>query len=416
MAGMIKIPGSIRQATSPSGLRYWIVEADVGTGADGKRKRARRRASTLAGAERIRKELWLKRQEGADRPPQPRETVRQYSEWWLQHAMRDRVRESTLGDYQYRLGKWVFPFFGRTSLGSVTVQQIEAWLRLLRTRDGLSVKTVNGARTIFNQVMKHALAEGRISRNPVALTAPLKTQHGDTTQVQEPWSLHEARAALDAVQNTGMDLFVTLGVAYGLRRGEALGLHWADIDFDGGTLTVNRGLKQARLLNADGSVSIKLIEDATKTKSSQRTLPLSDIVTAAIHRHRIYQAGRRALAGQRWQENDLVFTSGIGTHVNPSNLRRELQHHLIAGGVRVIRIHDMRHTAAVQALEAGEPLEVVSQALGHSDLNTTKAIYARQVEAYDSRFAHTLSNRFRPVDAEYEALTREPDSHERAAS
>ena len=415
MAATMKIPGSIFKAKNARGETIYKIEVDLGTGVDGKRVRLRRTAQSLLEAERLRKDLYIQKQQ-ATLTPAPKETLATYAAWWIQNVKRGRIRESTLGDYEYRLARYILPRFGRMRLGDITVRDVETWMRELRSGKGLSVTTVNGARTVLNLLLTHAFRSNLITQNPVVLTKPFRSQFGDRTQVQEPWSLDEIRAALDAVRGTGVDLFVTLGVACGLRRGESLGLHWDDIDFEAGTLTISQALKQGRIVAEDGTVSVRLVQDATKTKSSHRTLPLGPLVTDALLRAKAAQDQARSAAGARWVDSGFVITSSIGTPVSPSNLRRELVSVLGAAGVRHIRIHDMRHTAALQALEAGEPLEVVSQALGHSDVNTTKRIYAPHVEAYSNRFMNTLSELYRPMQDEIDELTRRPDAPERVVS
>lgn len=401
MAGSMKIPGSIWSERRPDGTVVWKVEVSNGTTPDGKRRRTRYTVRSKAEADRLRKEHWIERQRRST-PPSRQETLATFAEWWLQVVKRERLRESTLGDYEYRIKHWILPRFGRRRLGDITPPDIESWMRDLR-RTG-SVSTVNGARTILNQLMKYAHASGRIDVNPVALTQPLKRSHSEPTAVQDPWTVEEVRDALAAVLGSDVELLVVLGVVQGLRRGEILGLHWADIDFEAGTLAVRRGLKQARVLAEDGTVSVQLVEDATKTRASQRVLPLGPLVAEVLMRHRARQDAQRQSAGAVWIESDLVFTTSRGTAVSPSNIRRELVRRLNTAGVRVIRIHDMRHTAAVRALEQQTPLEAVSQALGHSDVNMTKSIYAPNVPGFNGRFVEANENLYRTLDAELEEL------------
>lgn len=407
MQGSTKVPGSIWSKMRPDGSEVWIVEVPVGTTPDGKRRRTRRTVRTKADAERLRREMWAESQKRST-APRSTETLATYAEWWLQNVKRGRLRESTLGDYEYRLRQWILPRFGRRRLGDITAADIEKWMQDLR-RTGSGVATVNGARAILNQLMKYAHASNGIAMNPVALTQPLKRAYGDSTAVQEPWTVDEGRAALAALRGTSVELLVGLGVILGLRRGEMLGLHWDDIDLDAGTIVVRRGLKQARLLDDAGAVRVRLVEDDTKTKASRRVLPLGPVVAEILLRHRALQDEDRRRAGESWVDSDLVFATGRGTAVSPSNIRRELVRRLSAAGVRVIRIHDLRHTAAVRALEHQTPLEVVSQALGHSDVNMTKSIYAADVPGLNGRFVHANANLYRTLDDELEELIRGGD-------
>ena len=407
MGAITKIPGSIWSEKRRNGSVAWILEAPASPSPDGKRRRMRKTVNSRAEAERLRRELWVAAQTRSVAPV-AQETLETFARWWLQNVKRGRVRDSTLGDYEYRLSHWILPRLGRRRLTDISAPDIETWMRDLR-RGGAAVTTVNGARTILNQLFKYAHASGRVPTNPVALTQALRSQHGDPTAVQEPWTAAEARKALDAVQGTYVELMVALGIVHGLRRGEALGLRWADIDLEAGTLSIKRGLKQARILAEDGLVSVHLVEDATKTKASQRVLRLGSLVSEVLLRHRALQETRQAKAGSAWIDTDLVFTTSIGTPVSPTNVRRELNRLLEAAGVRVIRIHDMRHTSAVRALENGAPLAAVSQALGHSDVNMTKSIYAPNVPGYNDALVDVNSELYRPIQRELDELVADGD-------
>ncbi|VXB11692.1 hypothetical protein PLANTIT3_20118 [Plantibacter sp. T3] len=90
-----------------------------------------------------------------------------------------------------------------------------------------------------------------------------------------------------------------------------------------------------------------------------------------LHSRQRSQRIERELAGESWQENGLVFSTGIGTMIEPSNLRRSFDQAITTTGVRRIRFHDMRHTCASLLLARGVPLRVVMDVLGHSTMSIT---------------------------------------------
>jgi integrase len=99
-------------------------------------------------------------------------------------------------------------------------------------------------------------------------------------------------------------------------------------------------------------------------------------------------------AGERWEETDYVITTSIGTPVASTNLRRNFEKFLKANGVRYIRLHDIRHSVIVLALQLGIPIEQVSQVAGHTRIETTKGIYAPYVPRYTTNFATVVSSVF----------------------
>lgn len=395
MAGNLKIPGSVRQAISASGKPIWLVEVDNGTTLNGKRSRTRRTVHSRAEAERVRKDLYLDSR-SATLVPSTTETVEAFGHYWLHSVKNGRIRSSTLADYESRLRQYAYPTFGNKRLGDVRPRDIESWMADLRAK-GLGIATVNGARTVLNQLFKHAVSIGSIPTNPVGLTGSMAHQYGEPTQVQPPWTREEAQGVLRAAKGTPLDLFVTLQLSYGLRRGEALGLRWEDIDYERGTLSIERTMKQVRAYSADGATSVSLQVDHPKTTSGHRKLLLVPLVSEALMRHTEEHDRAVVMAGHAWNESGYVFTTRVGTPVSPSNLRRLYVKFLEQHGIRFIRIHDMRHTAAGLSLEQGVRIEAVSQALGHKDILMTKSIYAPNVQALNDEFARGLGDYLAPM-------------------
>jgi integrase len=102
----------------------------------------------------------------------------------------------------------------------------------------------------------------------------------------------------------------------GLRRGEALGLRWDDVDLDAGVLLVRRQLRR----EADG-----LVTADTKTAKSRRSVDLPDALVAALRSHRARQSAERLALGSAWVDSGHVFTTSLGTPIDPRNCYRDLQ-------------------------------------------------------------------------------------------
>ena len=156
----------------------------------------------------------------------------------------------------------------------------------------------------------------------------------------------------------------------GLRQGECLALHWDDLD-----LTSNPAKLSIR-----GSLSRVtgkgLVIDSPKTKSSFRTIPLTDELVAALKVHKRLQAQAKLLAGPAWRERGLVFSSSEGTPIDPANDRKKWKSLLKDVGVPYRKLHSARHTTATLMFGNGVPLLTVSKVLGHSSINTTAEFYA----------------------------------------
>jgi integrase len=153
-----------------------------------------------------------------------------------------------------------------------------------------------------------------------------------------------------------------VALALGLRQGEALGLSWEDIDFQSRRLLVRHGLQRI-----DGE--LRLVEP--KTRQSRRTIAMPGVVIDALTHHKAKQTQERLLAGRRWRDTGLVFTSTIGTPIEVGNLRRSFWKLLDRAGLPRMRFHDLRHSCASLLLVQGVPARVVMETLGHSNISIT---------------------------------------------
>ena len=382
--------GCIFTTRTKSGKTVWKVEVTVDYAPNGKRIRTRRTAHSLAKAKKLHRRLLAELHVG-DLKTKSGESLQEYALWWIKGVKSLQVRPSTLADYEDRLRRSVFPHFGNRRLEEIQARDIQNWLATLRTK-GCATATINGARQVLGAVFSHAVKSGVLAKNPVALTDRVRRRVDETTQLQEPWSQQEARRVLQAATGTQYDLFVRLALLLGARRGEILGLRWSDVNFGEGFIQINVSLREVRTIQEDGSGTTALVIGQTKTKNSRRKLAIGTELLLAFQRHRELSAKVKAVAGNRWRETDQVFVNSNGGLVHPGNFSSSFKKFLSQAGCRAIRIHDMRHTAAVLSLASGVRLEAVSQGLGHSRIDITKNVYAPYVQSLITEFSVGLSD------------------------
>lgn len=155
----------------------------------------------------------------------------------------------------------------------------------------------------------------------------------------------------------------------GLRRSEVLGLKWADVDLEQGSLRVERGVQR---------VNGELVELPIKTARSRRTLPLPALVVDVLVDHKRQQeAARSALAGS-WPSSDYVFAPSVGTAIDPRNCTRLVQNACRDAGVRTVRLHDFRHGCVSVLLELGVPPRTAMEIVGHTTLDDHERLRSRE--------------------------------------
>jgi integrase len=151
-------------------------------------------------------------------------------------------------------------------------------------------------------------------------------------------------------------------VLRGARRGEAVGLRWADADLDAGYVRVRRPIVIVR-----GAVT----ESTPKTKSGDRLIWLDAGTVRILKDHRRAQLKARLAAGESWQDNDLIFCQADGTPYKPDAVTRRFQRLAFLAGLPVIKLHEGRHSAASLARDAEVDPEIRRRTLGHADAAMT---------------------------------------------
>jgi integrase len=176
----------------------------------------------------------------------------------------------------------------------------------------------------------------------------------------------EARTFLEHLQGHRLETLFTLMLMTGLRRGEALGLQWNDLDARKGVLTVRRQLQR----EGDG-----LVTRDTKTQRSRRVINLPSQMLAILKSHRQQQETARKELGTAWIDSGFIFTTAIGGPLDPRNQLREFKKVCAEAGLGDWHLHELRHSAASLMLAQGVKLQVVSEVLGHSSIRMTADVY-----------------------------------------
>jgi integrase len=394
--------GSIFKKYRKDGSTYYCVEISLGMNAQGKRSRTRRNVDTHHQAKELRKKLLAEQQKGSVTVVR-NETVKTFALYWVREVKPTQIRASTAYDYEDRLRRYVFPYLGKVRLIDLKSTHVQNWLLAMK-KDGKSATTINGARRVLFGMCKHAARQGVIAFNPVGATDPIRRQPNEPTLVKDPWSEEEMKTVLARVEESALDCFLHLMLLTGMRPGEALGLRWEDVDSDKTQLWITGTLKQERRITSSGVGVVRTIRNPPKTAHSRRALTISPVLRDALVRHEMSQSVARLQADQKWIESGYVVTTSVGTPVSLSNLRRRYGKYLSSIDMRYIRLHDIRHSVAKQALEQRVPIEQVSQALGHTRIDTTKQIYAKHVPFYTENFISVLGASLAPSFNEHERI------------
>lgn len=314
---------------------------------------------------------------------EPSQKVGDYLARWLEDQARLNVRPRTYESYALNVRRLI-PHIGRIRLDKLRPAQLEhCYAELLDS--GLSARTVEQAHAVLRIALRRAVRIGLLSQTPTASVTPPRGQRREM-QILAP---EQVQALLHAAEGHHLQPLWLLLVTTGLRLGEATGLTWANVNLETGTVTVRQALQRQR------GKGLRFVEP--KTSRSRRTVHLAPRVVAALKQHRTRQMETYLRNGAPWSGDALVFSTRTARPLEPRNVHHSFRRALSRADLPVVRVHDLRHTAASYLLSIGTHPKIVQELLGHSSITLTLDTYS-----------HVLPALHREVAAQMDRLIGEP--------
>ena len=344
----------------------------------GSRKRMRRSGfRTRADAQDALNEVLGHQTEGRFVQPH-KERVAGFLEDWLT-TIEPTVRPSTHASYCQKVRLHVLPHLGHMRLQQVdamTLNRLYADLLADGRKDGAggrAPRTVHYIHTILHRAYKDARRWGRLQHSPVDdAEPPRNTTTGRS--IQRTWTSEDVGTFLatsTAADDRYLPLWALLATT-GMRRGEALGLRWADLNLTTGVASVVQTIV---------CVEHAVLFSQPKTASGARSIDLDAETMNLLRRHKVRQTEARLKAGSQWTDHDLIFTKPNGTPLHPERVSREFKRRIDrinsdAQALPAISLHGLRHTWATLAMKDGINPKVVQERLGHSRISITLELYS----------------------------------------
>lgn len=293
-------------------------------------------------------------------------TVRLFLEdEWLP-AIRGSLRPLTFESYAGNVRNHIVPRLGSLRLQQLTPSMINSMYSELGST--LSPRTIRYIHTILRRAFADAVKWNRLARNPVDAADP-PSPRSAASRGMTTWSGTELGKFLECVRDDRLAACWRFLAMTGCRRGEALGLRWRDLDLDNARATLVQTVVGRRAISQ------------TKTDRGRRTVALDETTIAALREHRRAQVEERRLMGIANEDHDLVFCREDGTTLWPRSLSRSFTNRVASVGLPRIRLHDLRHTHATLALQAGVHPKVVQERLGHATISVTLDVYSHAIPA-----------------------------------
>ena len=268
----------------------------------------------------------------------------------------------TLKHYRTCIDANIRPKLGHKAFSRVTDTDVKRLIAQLVDR-GLSPKWINNQLVPLRQVFKHAKAIGMLDRDPMVHVKNVKARRARP----DPFSLEEMKAILNEIYDEqALNLYQT-AFWTGMRIGELIALRWSDVDFDNGTIQVERTKSCGRI-------------GPPKSATSERVIEMQDPAREALMRQRKYSQ-----VGRVHGEVFLNPHTGEAWHSDKPPRLRHWAPALKRAGIRYRSQHHTRHTFASMMISFGEPPAWVAEQLGHADPGVMWDRYARYIHTYQKK-------------------------------
>jgi len=322
----------------------------------------------------------------ADEPVKDaRLTVAMFVADWIRKALPASGRKpATIENYATMARAHLTPPpFGALTLDRLRPSDVEALLTAKRAA-GLSDSSVRLIYTVARAMLDIAVRDGLVRRNVAAAVKRPTVRRSEARYL----TLEDVGLLLEAARGDRLEPLVVLMLGTGLRRGEALALHWADVDLAAEHVRVKWTLSRV-----DGA----MVFDEPKTDRSRRFVPLPSPVAETLKRHRAALAAERLAAprlGTLGGTSRLGFPTHIGTPTDPRNALRAFEKIADRAGLAGVGLHTLRHSAASALIASGAHLKVVQEMLGHSSYAITADIYSHVAMEQQREAAQRLGEVF----------------------
>lgn len=317
-------------------------------------------------------------------------TVRQLLEIYLEQYCKHNLKSSTFANRKNLIESRIIPGIGHYLVNDMKPIHFTRFYNEMHDKEYSSdyIHSMHSVlRSAFKQAVKWQLADSYKMQN---VDAPKL----DKSKTLQTWTLQESSAFLAftaAVKDDYRHIVYVLAIFTGMRKGEILGLRWSDINYDNKTIqvvqTVYKPLKHSPLIQAP------------KTAGSVRSIAISDNVVTELREHKRKQNEFRLRFGSQYHNHDLIAPRPDGKPMDPRGINEHFDEMIRKSGAPKIRFHDLRHTHATIMLQLGEHPKVVSERLGHKDVNITLNTYSHVLPNMQQDAAKRLFDAFKNISS-----------------
>ena len=299
-------------------------------------------------------------------------TLDQWLAYWMDEVVKPNRAETTVYGYNKIIDNHISPALGDITLQKLTPQDIQKYYTMLMREKGLSPNTVRRHHDLLSSALRMAVKQDVLSRCPTDRVEPPRVIPFEA----KFYGPEDLRRLCLLSEGTWLEVVVKLAAGLGLRREEICGLRWPNVDFN---------QRVVRIKEARTAAGASIIQKTTKTRSSTRTLYLSDSLYSLLLREQQRQQQECVRSGRDWDGAGMVLLDRHGEPYPPNAVSLAFTRFIRRNNMPKITLHGLRHTFATVASAQGAPLFDIGKALGHSTPSTTGRIYTHLLDQTHAR-------------------------------
>lgn len=303
-------------------------------------------------------------------------TVTQWIDYCIEHIMQPNLQPTTLYGYQGIVRRYINPNLGKLKIQSIKPYTIQTYYSKMMNENKLSPNTVIKHHDLLKVLFKYAVNHELLLNSPIDRVEPPKKIKREA----RVYNIEQLQKLMQLAADTRMEIIIKLCAYLGLRREEACGLTWSDIDFESRTMYIR---------SARTTAGAQTIVKETKNYSSTRTLHIAESLYNALQKEKDRHEENLAFLKTDYIQSDFVLVMDSGKPYRPNYVSELFTHFIAKHNLPKIVLHELRHTFASLSNYAGVQEFNIGKALGHSTPSTTKKIYThlfdvKQTEALNA--------------------------------
>jgi integrase len=367
--------GSIRERKDRG---YWEAQITIGG------KRVTKTFPTFTEAQKWKREMQNQAEVGLS-VETARLPVKDALTKWLESGKHSNWQPKTYSRYSEITRLHILPYVKpRLKLIDVKPDHVDAIMTAAR-ENGAGTRTQQYILATLHKFFQYYVKRRVIPYNPAAAVDKI----GYKAPEMMTWSKEQVQTFLKAAEGHRYEHLFYVAIVTGMRQGELLGLKWSDVNYDSGSLQVQR---QVQWVDHPVEGEPRFFFKTPKSETSERRIPIGSETIKHLKLQQQQVTMQKMISGKKWQAHDLVFPNLVGNPIDPNNLIKDFRKLLESAGLPKIRFHDIRHTCATLLLLMNVHPKIVGERLGHTDIKVTLRIYSHALPSLQGEASQIIED------------------------